>query len=73
MAEAKWEYAVFYVASYPGAIDLLNVAGQDGWELATAVNGYFYLKRNVVEPEMREPTKQLETKKTKPGRKAIKK
>jgi hypothetical protein len=59
----NWEYITFYSASYSNVVDELNELGASGWELVDVVNGWFCLKRELVEPAVKEPEKpaKLET------------
>jgi hypothetical protein len=49
-----WEYREIDLSDLPrkaNVIDLLNDAGDDGWELvAITINGIGYLKRQLREP-----------------------
>ena len=49
----RWEYAMIYLSELPRGtdeIDILNDAGEDGWELVNIMaNNVAYLKRQVAE------------------------
>ena len=51
---ARWEYRKLDLNELPrntDAVDLLNDAGQDGWELVhITANNIAYLKRQIDEP-----------------------
>jgi hypothetical protein len=51
---ARWEYRKLDLNDLPrntDAIDILNDAGRDGWELAhITANNIAYLKRQIDEP-----------------------
>ena len=58
----RWEYTMIYLSELPRGtdeIDILNDAGEDGWELVSIMaNDVAYLKRQVAEtaaPRVKSP------------------
>jgi hypothetical protein len=51
----RWEYHALDLADLPGRVnevEMLNKAGEDGWELiAIVANHVAYLRRQVDEPD----------------------
>ena len=49
----RWEYSMIHLSELPRGtdeIDILNDAGEDGWELVSVMaNNIAYLKRQVTE------------------------
>ena len=45
----QWQYCAIDLNENPG-IDVLNDAGNEGWELVTITNKIAYLKRQIEEP-----------------------
>jgi hypothetical protein len=54
---SEWEYTIINLSDVPAkilAVDVLNTAGEKGWELiAITANHIAYLKRQVAKPPAR--------------------
>lgn len=59
----KWEYSIYTVQNRPEEIlEILQTAGEQGWELVSVDKGILFLKRPFIETNINIDTIHLEEK-----------